>query len=213
VAEDDELYPFDDEDDEEFFRAWDEAERDAVTVLREALAGSVGAAPPEPEMAAATARLRTGVAEDRWPVRHIASAAGWSGNPPADDRRYCVEAAGAMIAMREESGLEVEQESAIMTLDHADWLGAVIGAVRAGPGAPVDDHNLVGYINSCPEIDGELDPDDVTLIESAFDFVVYTWEAAGVVDENRRLTTLGTWVLPRALAWAWHADFDSTEPG
>lgn len=34
-------------------------------------------------------------------------------------------------------------------------------------------------------------------------------EAAGAIDSDRRLTALGRWDLPRALAWAWNGDFDN----
>jgi hypothetical protein len=40
--------------------------------------------------------------------------------------------------------------------------------------------------------------------------VVPTWEAVGAVDADRRLTALGAWGLPRALARAWGSDFDTT---
>jgi len=33
-----------------------------------------------------------------------------------------------------------------------------------------------------------------------------------VVDSDRRLTALGWRGLPRALAWAWHGDFDDPSP-
>lgn len=209
AVDDDDPFGFSDEDDEAFLREWDEAEREAVSILRAALAGMVGAGPPERELAEVAVGIRAGVAGRRWPFRYLAGAAGWAGAPPVDDRRCCVEAAGALIAMRDESGMGAEEESAIMALELGDWLGAVIGVVRAGPGAPADDHDLIGYINRCPEIEGEVDPEDQVLIESAFDTVVHGWAAAGVVDENRRLTRLGTWALPRALAWAWGGDFDA----
>jgi hypothetical protein len=198
----------DPDDEEEFLREWDEAEAGAVEVLRNALSDQIGVAPPEPELTAAASRLRAGVAEDRWPFRHVAAAAGWAGQPTAEDRRCCVEAAGALIAMREESGLGDDVESTLMVLEHADWLGAVICLVRAGPGSRARPSDLVGHISACPEVDGEVDPEDAFLTESGFDTVLYAWQAAGVVDEDRRLTVVGGWLLPRALAWAWNGDFD-----
>ena len=199
----------DDEDDDELLRQWQEAEQQAVATLREALGGSVGAAAPDTAVAAAADRIRAGVKDRAWPYRHIADAAGWSGQPPAKDQQCCVEAAGALIGMREDSGLDVEQSSLIMAIDPAAWLGAVIGLVRAGPGARADAGDLVGYLDACPEVEGELDDDDADLVQSAFELILHTWEATGVVDARHRLTGLGSWVVPRALAWAWHGDFDA----
>lgn len=74
-----------------------------------------------------------------------------------------------------------------MALEY-DWLGAVIGLVRAGPGTPADGNQLVEYIDACPETEGEIDPDDAALMASSFDLVLDTWEAAGSIDEHHRLT-------------------------
>lgn len=114
--------------------------------------------------------------------------------------------------MKQETDLDTEQVAAIISLEHADWLGAVVGAVRAGPGAGADAGDLVAFIDDCPEVEGVVDPEEVSLVEGPFDTVLYSWEAAGVVDGDRRLTELGCWLLPRALAWAWNADFDDENP-
>ena len=60
------------------------------------------------------------------------------------------------------------------------------------------------------EVDGTVDPDDADLVELAFEVVVPTWEAVGAVDADRRLTALGAWGLPRALARAWGGDLNAT---
>lgn len=203
---------FNDEDDEQFLAEWDAAEQHAVQVLRKALANFLGAPPPEPDLRHAAAAIRDGVRQNGWPHRHIAGAAGWTGSPPRHDQQCCVEAAGALIGMREESGLADEEVATIMALEHADWLGAVIGLVRSGPGAAAGPRDLVRLIHDCPEVDGLVDPDETTILEGAFDSVLYSWEAACVVDDNRQLSVLGSWLLPRALAWAWNADFDDENP-
>lgn len=189
------------------FRHLDEAEREAVAVLRSAL--PTGAPAPERELAAAAARLRIGVGAAEWPYPHVAAAAGWAGAVPADDRRCCVEAAGGLVALREESGLGADRESMLMALDLTDWLGAVLGLVRAGAGAGASTRDLVGYLEAAEEVDGQLDADEAELVESAFDLALDAWQAAGVVSADRQLTVLGEWLLPRALAWAWGADFDA----
>jgi hypothetical protein len=55
-----------------------------------------------------------------------------------------------------------------------------------------------------------VDPDDADLVELAFEVVLPTWEAVGAVDADRRLTALGAWGLPRALARAWGGDLNAT---
>jgi hypothetical protein len=203
---------FNDEDDEQFLAEWDAAEQHAVQVVRKALASSLGAPPPEPDLRHAAAAIRDAVRQNSLPHRHIAGAAGWTGSPPSNDKQCCVEAAGALIGMHEESGMGDDEVAMIMALEHADWLGAVIGLVRSGPGSAAKPRDLVRLINDCTEVDGLVDQDETTILEGAFDSVLDSWEAVGVVDDNRRLTVLGNWLLPRALAWAWNADFDDENP-
>jgi hypothetical protein len=62
---------------------------------------------------------------------------------PADDAALWLAAAGALIAMREPSGLDPELEAAVMALELADWLGAVVGLVRGGVGANAEPAALV----------------------------------------------------------------------
>ncbi len=199
----------DDEDDEEFLRQWDEAEHDAAALIREALPQVGAAAPSREAMHTAAARIRAGVGARAWPYRHIAAAAGWHGAPPDDDIELWLAAAGALVAMREESGMGAETESALITLEHGDWLGAVVGLVRAGVGGRAEPADLVRYVNTVPEVDGVIDPDEAPLVEGAFELVLPVWEAVGALDENRRLTPIGWWGLPRALARAWNNDLDN----
>jgi hypothetical protein len=108
--------------------------------------------------------------------------------------------------MRGPSGLDSELEASVMALELADWVGAVVGLVRGGVGASADPATLVAAINDCPEVEGMVDPDDADLVELAFEVVLPTWAAVGAVDADRRLTALGAWGLPRALARAWGSD-------
>ena len=39
--------------------------------------------------------------------------------------------------------------------------------------------------------------------------VQLAWRGLGLIDRDDRLTEVGTWVLPRALARAWGVDFDA----
>jgi hypothetical protein len=201
------LGDFDDED--EFLAAWDQAEADAVDLLRRALPELVDAKPPPGALTAAADSLRAGIRSGRWPYEHARRAAGFKTNVlPKSNLEVWLGAVGGLISMREESGLGAEEESTLMAAEHADWLGAIVGLVRAGEGASAEPEVLVAYVNSCPEVDGGIDQDEASLAETAFELVLPAWEAAGAVDSDRRLTALGRWGLARALAWAWNGDFD-----
>ncbi len=54
-----------------------------------------------------------------------------------------------------------------------------------------------------------VDDEDRELIEAAFELLMPTWQAAEALDAGQRLTELGRWGLPRALAWAWGGEFDA----
>jgi hypothetical protein len=196
-------------DEDEFLREWEAAEAHAVEVLRYALAPVLGKRPPANALRAAAGQLRAGILAGRWPYRHMGRAAGWQRlKLPEDDVDLWLGAAGGLISPREDTGLGEEEESTIMSLDFADWLGAIIGLVRGGLGKSAWPEDLVRYIDECPEVEGNVDPGDVALIEGAFEAFIPAWQAAGALDGDRRLTAMGRWGLPRALAWAWNADLD-----
>jgi len=196
--------------DEELLAQWEQAEAEAVEVLGQALPAHARAPLPARDLAAACQRLRAGLGEQDPQFTTIRRAAGLDPPLPADDAELWLAAAGALIAMREPSGLDSELEAAVMALELADWVGAVVGLVRGGVGASAEPAALVAAIDACPEVDGTADPDDAGLIELAFEVVLPTWEAVGAVDGDRRLTALGAWGLPRALARAWGRDLDTT---
>ncbi len=78
-----------------------------------------------------------------------------------------------------------------------------VGCYRAA----ASPEKLVSYSNDSPEVEGVIDTDDEALIRTSFELVLPAWESAGAIDAARRLTALGRWGLPRALAWAWDHDF------
>lgn len=206
---DDEEQDWELEDEEEFNTAWDRAEASAADLLRRALPELLDTDPPPGALQAACDELRSGMRARRWPCEHIRRAAGWKPTRlPKGNLELWLGAVGGLFSPRDETGLDPEEEASIMALEHADWLGAVVGLVRAGVGASADPGALVTYINNCPEVEGAVDPDEETLVELAFELVLPAWEATGAVDARRRLTPLGRWGLPRALAWAWNGDFD-----
>jgi hypothetical protein len=201
--------------DEELDRIVEELEAEqahALSVLREAL--PTEALPPLPrhELTQACVRLRAGLEAKHWPYDLIASAAALGATVPEDDVELWLRAAAALISPREEPGLEAEEEATLYSLEDADWLGAVVGVVRAGVGASAEPIAFVRYIAECPEVESSpQDLDEDLFVETGFELVLPTWEAVAAVDENRRLTPLGAWGLPRALALAWGGELERHE--
>lgn len=94
------------------------------------------------------------------------------------------------------------ERDAVLMLEHADWLGAVIGLVRGGEGTAVTGEALVDHVNRCPEVTSTIPKADRARFVWAFDTVVGLWDEIGVVADGR-LTALGVRVLPAALERAW----------
>jgi hypothetical protein len=185
------------------------ADRGAAHLLREALSGARGVPAPE-GVAASAARVRAGLFGGADPLAWVLLAAGFGDALPAQDDELLLAAVAGTISPREETGLDAEEESLLLTLERADWLGAVVELVRAGPGAPARPADLVAAIHRCPEVEvgPDVEPEDDELTEAGFALVATAWLALGVIDDDDRLTPLGTWALPRALARAWGSDFD-----
>jgi hypothetical protein len=129
-----------------------------------------------------------------------------------------------MATMRRHIGVASPSLEPVTPLRPADWAGAVIGLVRSGVNAVATAEDLVRYARQCPEImsatgsgdEGEAyDPfaggvaDDESL-RRGFEVALLSWEALGAVSDQRWLTRLGWWGLPRALARAWNGDLDGT---
>lgn len=203
--------------------AWDAAERYAVALLREALPHAQAVPAPAEELSAAAARLRS--AARKWPYKQLARAA-WGQRPrkrsQADDADLWLDAAGAMATMRRHIGVDSPSLEPVTLLRPADWAGAVIGLVRSGVNTIATAEDLVRYARQCPEImsttgpgeEGEAyDPfaggvaDDESLCRG-FEVALLSWEEIGAVSDQRWLTRLGWWGLPRALARAWNGDLD-----
>jgi len=98
-------------------------------------------------------------------------------------------------------GLEAQRE--LSYLEWADWLGAILGATRAGAGVEIDGDVLVSFINRCPEITTSIPKSDASRVAWAFEQVLFSWEVTGVIDGDARLTEAGVWLLPRAALAAW----------
>lgn len=91
-------------------------------------------------------------------------------------------------------------------LEWADWLGVIIGLVRAGPYSDATPRRFVDHINRCAEVATTIPKHERAMIEDEFETVIDRWTSIGVLDDAR-LTTIGHWVLPRAAARAWGGTF------
>lgn len=198
-----------DSDEDAFFAQWDEADAEAVELLKDALPEIRKLSAPTAELADAAEGIRAGLAGGERPYSFVSGAAGWGDEPPADDAALWINTTGSLLAGVGDFPMSDEEWATINTLEHGDWLGAVLGLVRAGASAPATPGDLVRYADECPEVEGETDPEDSGIIEEGFGLLLELWKATGAVDKGDRLTELGRWGLPRALAWAWQGDFDA----
>src|SRR5215471_174516 len=153
-------------DEDQLVESYEAQDRHAAQVLRQALPELAGL--PEPAaLRRVAADLRGGLLSTHPVLRPVVRANGWSRDLPPDDLQLWIEAAGALIRMKDDPGLSVEEQSLLMTLDPADLLGAVVGVVRAGVGSPAGPRPLTAHIDACPEVGGDVDDDDRELIEAA----------------------------------------------
>jgi len=206
-------FDIDDAELDQLIADWEVVDRESGRVLCEALAEHRGAPIPSGESEAIVSRIREGLAAGVYPFDWIGRAAGFDREAlPDDGTDLLLRCTAATISPREETGLDPEEEAMLTSVEHADWVGAIISAVRVGPGADASPRSLVAGIAVCPEVEpgpgGDLD-DDVAFLEAAFSILAVPWLALGVVDREERLTALGVWTLPRALARAWGSDFDA----
>ena len=193
-------------DDEAFLAAWQAEDENALEVLLEAPPHvATDAVPPLSELQAAVGRIRAGTASTSWPYTYFTTAADWSPTPPHDDLQCFLDAVVSTMLPDEDPDDEwsPDELAAVAALEHADWVGSVIGLVRAGPGASATPEALIRYIDDCPELDGERNPDDDIVLEHAFEVLLPLWQSIGVVDGQRRITKLGIWALPQMLLLAW----------
>jgi hypothetical protein len=205
----------DDHELDQLIADWEAVDRQAVRVLRDALGEHRGALSPDGEADAISSRIRDGLAAGVYPFDWIGRAAGLDREaPPGDGTELLLRCVAATISPREETGLDQEEEAMLSSIEHADWIGALVSAVRAGPGADASPRSLVAGIATCPEVEpgpgGDSD-DDFAFLEAAFSVLAVPWRVLGMVDREERLTVLGVWALPRSLARAWGSDFDAQD--
>ncbi|MPZ88506.1 MAG: hypothetical protein GEU81_10610, partial [Nitriliruptorales bacterium] len=171
------------EDDDAFLAAWEEARAVAWQVIETAVAEVDRRLDAEELHRVATA-MRTHAGSRRYPYDVLWAAAGLT-ELPEDDRTLWITLAAAAVEPDAELPVDLEVEAAWATLEPADWAGAVIELTRAGIGQPADPPELVALIARCPEIEGpELTKDEVATLEVAFTPIVDLWRVLGVVDDH-----------------------------
>ena len=194
-----------DEDDDELLAAWAEVDRQAADVLRTACAEVLQEAPPQPDLAEEAGSLRREVEASARSVRSFDVACGWAGAPPEDDVQMWLQALASTISPSEELGTSPEEQAAVFSLQHADWLGGIVGLVRRGVGAEFDADGWSQDLAAVPEVDDKSEDvdDDVAAFSVPVEVLAPSWQTLGVLDEDRCLTPLGRWGLPHALLSAW----------
>lgn len=99
--------------------------------------------------------------------------------------------------------LDRAEQQALCFLEWADWLGIVIGLMRAGSGASVTPEVLVDLINRSDEVSSTVPDEDRAYMEFALEVAVAMWADGGVVEDGR-LTDGGYAALVPAAREAWN---------
>ncbi len=137
-------------------------------------------------------------------VAVLRSAVGPPADLPAGEQQIAVRAA-ARVRPVEVSDATQEEADALLHLEWADWLGAVIGLVRAGPGAFARPIDLVGYVNRCPEVTTTIPKKEADHVAGCFAVATAEWADLALVADGR-LTDLGRRILPAMLVEVAHRE-------
>lgn len=122
-----------------------------------------------------------------------------------DDAGWVARLAETISPSEEPEEHEIETVSAVMALQHADWLGLALGVVRRGPGAVLDPERVQADIDGLDDVDGEIEDREghLAVLEMALLHLTPLWQELGVLDEYERVTERGVWGLPKALHRTW----------
>ena len=175
----------------------------AADVVRRALGEPLAPDALDPvAVAAAAATLRAAADTEDELAQWLAASVG-----PIDldepDADVVLAVLAAAVAPASLMPLTGDARQAVLELEFADWLGAVLGVVRAGAGTHVDPDVLVDHVNRCPEVTSTIPKSDRARVAWAFAVAVEAWGPLGVVDPDNCLTDFGAAVLPAALVRAW----------
>jgi hypothetical protein len=129
--------------------------------------------------------VRSRLREDGHPLDWVRQAAAMSNDPaPDDDAELLIRLTAATISPQEETGLDVQEAALLLSLEHADWLGAILSTVRDGPGADASPDALMNGTRNCPEVvsESDIDFDEESHLEAAFWIIALPWQVLGLID-------------------------------
>jgi hypothetical protein len=159
------------------------------------------AAPDDDDVARAASILRAAAEVDAPVAQWLAASVG-----PVDldesDLDVVLAALAAAVAPAALEPLEPDARDAVLVLEWADWLGAVLGLVRGGVGGDAEPQALVDHVNRCPEVTTTIPKADRDRVAWAFAVCTEAWGDLGLVVDSK-LTALGRALLPLALERAW----------
>jgi hypothetical protein len=123
----------------------------------------------------------------------------------ADRARWVDQLAETISPSQDPGEQEIESVSAVMALQHADWLGLALGVVGGGPGGVLDPELVQADIEGLEDVEGEIEDREghLAVLELALPHLTPLWQGLGVLDEARRFTERGVWGLPKALYRIW----------
>jgi len=126
----------------------------------------------------------------------------------ADDATWLDALAETIFPDEDPGDADVDAVSAVMALQHADWLGLAMGVAHRGTGSSLDAEVLRQDVNGLEDVEGEIDdPEGYREVATvALLHLIPQWQDLGVLDQDGRLTSRGAWGLPRAMYRAWRDD-------
>ena len=128
----------------------------------------------DPAAVGAAATLRAAADTDDELAQWLAASVG-----PIDldepDADVVLAVLAAAVAPASLMPLTGDARQAVLELEFADWLGAVLGVVRAGTGTHVDPDVLVDHVNRCPEVTSTIPKSDRARVAWAFAVAVEAW--------------------------------------
>jgi hypothetical protein len=145
-------------------------------------------------------------AVDRAAADYLAERVSWVRDTLADDdARWVGQLAETISPSEEPEEREVEAVSAVMALQHADWLGLALGVVSRGSGAVLDPERMQADIDLLDDVEGEIEDREghLAVLEMALLRLTPLWQNLGVLNDDYRLTQRGVWGLPKALHRTW----------
>lgn len=134
----------------------------------------------------------------------LAEVADWSATGELSASDLVLLAGGylAPVTLAPHSGAE---QQSLVELEVADWIGVVLGLVRAPVGTEVDGSMLVRAINTAPEITTSIPKKHAAALAWTFETMLYAWEVTGVLRDGA-VGPAAPWILPHAALQAWGAD-------